>query len=126
MPGKYVADHDFNPNVMDTQLGIIPLARRMVELDPSLALPAVPYIPSPPISSGIASEPDADAKWIQQTLNAFGYHPPLDVDGSFGRDTKRAVEQFQRSYGLDVDGVAGPKTISALRAALTLLPAETK
>ena len=116
--GKYTADGKFDTNHMDEQLGIIPLARRMVDIDPTLALPAVPYVPAPPISSGIAAEPDADATWVQETINALGYEPPLMVDGNYGRDTKAAVESFQDSYGLDVDGIAGANTIAALRKAL--------
>jgi lysozyme family protein len=116
--GKYDDDGKFNPDHMDPQLGIIPVARRMVELDPTLALAAVPYVPAPPIASGFAAQPDADAKWIQQTLNDLGRDPPLDVDGSYGRQTKLAVEAFQDDYGLEVDGVAGEKTIAALREAL--------
>lgn len=124
MPGKYVSDHDFDPSKMDGQLGVIPLARRMLELDPSLALPAVPYVPAPPISSGIAAEPESDAKWVQSAINTLGYTPPLDVDGNYGRATSRAVAQFQRSYGLEVDGLVGPKTTAALRTALDHLAAD--
>jgi lysozyme family protein len=124
--GKYDADDEFNASHMDPQLGIIPVGKRMVELDPSLALPAVPYVPAPPIASGIAAEPEGDTKWIQQTLNAFGHQPPLVVDGNYGRQTARAVEQFQLSYGLEADGLAGPKTIAGLRAALAELAAELK
>lgn len=119
--GKYTADDKFDPDVMDPQIGIIPLARRMVELDPSLALPAVPYVAAPPIASGIASavdHPEVDARWIQASINDLGYEPPLIVDGSYGRDTKTAVERFQESYGLAVDGLAGEKTIAALKVAL--------
>jgi lysozyme family protein len=124
--GKYVRDGVFDPEVMDEQLGIIPIARRMVEIDPSLALPSVPYVPAPPISSGIAAEPEANAKWVQQSINTLGYEPPLDVDGNYGRQTMRAVEQFQMSYGLDVDGLVGPATTLALRKALAELAADAK
>lgn len=118
-PGKYIRDHVFDPNVMDTQLGIVPIARRMVELDPSLALPLAPY--APPIASGIAAEPDADAKWIQSTLNALGQDPPLAVDGSYGRLTMASIRQFQESFGLESDGLAGPITTAALRQAAAAL-----
>ena len=121
--GKYTSDKKFDPDVMDEQLGMIPLARRMVEIDPSLALPVPSYVPSPPISSGLATEPETGTKWVQATINTLGYTPPLDVDGSYGRETCRAVATFQRCYGLDVDGLAGPKTISALRAALAAFDA---
>lgn len=122
--GKYVRDGVFDPNEMDEQLGMMPVARRMLELDPSLALPAVPYVPTPPIASGVAPEPDCDTKWVQTSINTLGYMPPLDVDGSYGRDTSRAVQQFQRSYGIEVDGLVGAKTVAALRTALNHLSAD--
>lgn len=51
--------------------------------------------------------------WILQgTLNKFGDSP--DVDGIFGDDTLRAVKAFQKSAGLNADGIAGPATFSAL------------
>lgn len=35
-PGKYIRDGEFDPTVMDSQLGIIPIMRRMIDIDPSL------------------------------------------------------------------------------------------
>lgn len=36
--GKYVADGKFDPEAVDQQLGCMPLIRRLIELDPSLAV----------------------------------------------------------------------------------------
>ena len=36
------------------------------------------------------------------------------VDGYFGRETLRAVKRFQRRRGIGADGIAGPRTRSAL------------
>lgn len=120
--GKYTSDGEFDPHTMDTQLGIVPIARRMVELDPGLALAAVPYVAAPPIVSGIAAEPEHDALWVQNSLNALGFAPPLKASGNYDRSTKLAVERFQDSYGLaDVDGLVGEKTTAALVAALAKL-----
>jgi peptidoglycan hydrolase-like protein with peptidoglycan-binding domain len=50
---------------------------------------------------------------LQQRLRDAGFNPgPLD--GEFGPLTRRAVVAFQRSRGLDVDGIAGPMTAGAL------------
>jgi peptidoglycan hydrolase-like protein with peptidoglycan-binding domain len=40
---------------------------------------------------------------------------PLAADGHFGPATQAAVEAFQRSHGMTVDGVAGPRTLRALQ-----------
>lgn len=50
---------------------------------------------------------------LQAVLNAkYGFS--LDVDGSFGANTEAAVKAFQKSQGLTVDGIVGPKTWKAL------------
>jgi hypothetical protein len=41
----------------------------------------------------------------------------LTADGKFGQQTEKAVKDFQRVYGLTVDGVVGPKTWEALEFA---------
>ena len=50
---------------------------------------------------------------IQQRLQELGYNPGK-ADGIYGTQTKNAVISFQRDYGLDDDGIAGPKTLEAL------------
>lgn len=116
--GKYTMDHGFDPSVKDKQLGIIPIAKRMIDIEPALALP---FVIAPPLHSGIAaSDAGADTKWVQDSLNKLGWQPPLDVDGSYGGLTKRAVEHFQQAFGLKVD-FAGPETVKALQAALAAI-----
>ena len=44
--------------------------------------------------------------------------PKLSEDGIFGRKTARRVKEFQRTYGLLIDGIVGPKTQSRLSAEL--------
>ncbi|GAB79197.1 peptidoglycan-binding domain-containing protein [Austwickia chelonae] len=48
----------------------------------------------------------AAVRQLQCMLNQLGYK--LDVDGSFGPATHRAVIHFQGRYGLEVDGYFGP------------------
>jgi hypothetical protein len=50
---------------------------------------------------------------LQRQLSGRG--ATLLVDGHFGGKTEAAVRDFQRSVGLVVDGVAGPKTLALLR-----------
>ncbi|WP_054285651.1 N-acetylmuramidase domain-containing protein [Gulbenkiania mobilis] len=50
---------------------------------------------------------------LQRRLNMHGAR--LTVDGWFGEATEAAVATIQRRAGLVVDGVAGPKTMEALR-----------
>ncbi len=61
-------------------------------------------------------------KFLQDLLNQadrkqnFGNPPPLKVDGDFGQNTETAVKLFQKYYGLNIDGVVGPKTWAKLQA----------
>lgn len=121
--GKYTSDGKFDKDKMDEQLGIIPVARRMAEIDPSIALQL--SIPAPSHSGLAAPDTGVDTKWVQETMNRLGWHPPLLIDGSYGDQTKKAVEHFQRSFGLKVD-FAGPQTVKALKEAVAAIEAEAK
>ncbi|MDC0712377.1 peptidoglycan-binding domain-containing protein [Stigmatella sp. ncwal1] len=50
---------------------------------------------------------------LQDKLKASGFDPGRS-DGIFGPRTERAVRDFQRSQGLQVDGIAGRRTSAAL------------
>ena len=71
----------------------------------------------------LAAVSTLSAKQTQLALKSAGfYNGP--VDGKFGRQTKEAVKAFQRSKGLNPDGVVGSKTAMAL-AKLASTEAET-
>lgn len=53
---------------------------------------------------------------LQQRLSALGYDAGT-IDGIFGPQTEQAVKAFQEQYGLEIDGIVGPKTWAALRLA---------
>ncbi|MBR4457936.1 MAG: peptidoglycan-binding protein [Clostridia bacterium] len=53
---------------------------------------------------------------LQQGLRALGFYTG-ELTGRFDAATRSAVVEFQRSKGLTRDGIAGPKTLSALIAA---------
>ena len=56
-------------------------------------------------------------KVYQKNLIEIGYDCGTSgVDGDFGPDTKEATQEFQRDYGLIVDGIAGPATQAKLNA----------
>lgn len=50
---------------------------------------------------------------LQRELNRAGQS--LTVDGWYGDDTEAAVRTVQRQHGLVIDGIAGPKTRTALQ-----------
>lgn len=50
---------------------------------------------------------------LQRKLLAMGVNPGT-ADGVFGPKTEGAVRRFQEREALDVDGIAGPKTLAAL------------
>ena len=52
-------------------------------------------------------------RMLQQLLYDLGYLNTLP-DGAFGEKTKEAVIEFQKRNKLEVDGIAGPKTIEKL------------
>ncbi|MFL9912247.1 peptidoglycan-binding protein [Paraburkholderia sp. RL17-337-BIB-A] len=54
-----------------------------------------------------------DVKALQQALAQRGFNPGA-IDGMYGQGTVAAVMAFQKSEGLLPDGVAGPRTLSAL------------
>lgn len=56
-------------------------------------------------------------KQLQQMLNGKGYK--LDVDGIFGNNTLSAVRDYQSRNGLQVDGVVGSKTFGSLQGPST-------
>lgn len=55
----------------------------------------------------------ADVRAVKDKLAELGYLYAATHD-TFGSDTREAVESFQRTQGLTVDGIVGPKTWAAL------------
>jgi peptidoglycan hydrolase-like protein with peptidoglycan-binding domain len=52
---------------------------------------------------------------LQRRLLAQGYDLG-EIDGRFGPKTEAAVKRFQGDFGLEVDGIVGPKTWDRLRS----------
>lgn len=55
----------------------------------------------------------ADVLKVQTALTGFGYYTDK-LDGIFGAKTKAAVKAYQKSRGLEVDGIVGPITWARL------------
>lgn len=66
--------------------------------------------PSKSVKKGDTGE---SVKWVQWKLQSAGYYAG-QIDGCFGVYTLGALLAYQFEHGLDVDGVCGPKTRSAL------------
>lgn len=72
--------------------------------------------PSPmPASAGMLRQGSKGAavRDLQALLVRAGFS--LTVDGDFGASTERAIRTWQKQQGLDIDGVAGPKTMETLQ-----------
>jgi peptidoglycan hydrolase-like protein with peptidoglycan-binding domain len=60
---------------------------------------------------------------LQEALLALGYHPG-PIDGHFGGLTEEALEKFQKSAKISVDGICGRTTFGELNEALVSQGAE--
>ena len=74
-----------------------------------LVTPA-PYGYYPTLRRGMYGNPVQE---MQEALRNQGYYYGA-TDGYYGEGTENAVKSFQRTNGLDVDGVAGPATLRTL------------
>ena len=78
---------------------------------PASALAAHARILRP--GTGFASAGSPAVRDLQRLLATAGY-PPGRIDGRYGPRTTMAVVRYQANSGLQVDGVAGPRTLAAL------------
>ena len=78
------------------------------------AAAAPPAAAGPTLRRGSAGDA---VRNLQGLLAAAGYR--VSADGVFGRLTESAVRDFQRARALVVDGIAGPRTLEALRGIAT-------
>jgi peptidoglycan hydrolase-like protein with peptidoglycan-binding domain len=64
----------------------------------------------PMLKQGASGE---QVEMLQKQLKQAGFDPG-ELDGKFGSRTEAAVKAFQQAKGLEVDGMAGPRTQQAL------------
>ena len=57
-----------------------------------------------------------DVQEMQERLNALGYSCG-NADGKFGQNTEKGVKEFQSAAKIAVDGIFGPASLKALKAA---------
>lgn len=85
--------------------------RSRLRLGPGVVVPGQPG--GPAISETLRrGDQNDNVRRLQEALNRNG--ASLTADGNFGRGTKAAVESYQRSKGLNDDGVAGSQTLRSL------------
>jgi peptidoglycan hydrolase-like protein with peptidoglycan-binding domain len=82
-----------------------------IGLDPG-PIWAQPAAPAPATVSGAMLRPRS-VQAIQWRLRGYGYYYG-PMDGVWGQGTEAAIERFQQSRGLQVDGQPGPQTVAAL------------
>jgi lysozyme family protein len=118
--GKFVADHLFDPSVVDTQLGTAVLLKALLEFDQTVKFDET--------SSKVSISPEPDETLaqntllVQQSLNKLGVDPYLTEDGKSGPRTKEAISQFQRQNGLPDTGIADANTFATLIQKSSTLP----
>lgn len=61
----------------------------------------------------VVTATQSENKQIQQRLKELGYYYG-NIDGIIGSRSLSAIRNFQRDYGLTVDGIVGPNTLRAL------------
>lgn len=122
--GKYVADNFWSATAIDQQLGVVPILLKIAELAPQFAITGMPIIQGPstvpaplPVPEGVGGV--TGARWVQKALNTVLHlDPPLAVDGSYGRLTRAAVRDFQRSHWLTPNGLIDNEFCEKMDAAL--------
>lgn len=75
---------------------------------------SVPAYPTANLRKGSVG---AQVKSLQKCMNKL-IKANLEVDGSFGNATEKAVKKFQKKYKLEVDGICGPKTRAKIKSLL--------
>jgi hypothetical protein len=76
----------------------------------------VTFLPNPELKDGQCISMGAmgdKVMWIQAHLVKHG--AKIEINGKFGATTDTAVDNFQRTHGLIVDGLVGEKTIAKLQ-----------
>lgn len=77
-------------------------------------VPAPTMTPNKKYSKVAFGDSGTQVRKLQNRLIELGYMPAGSADSKYGYQTYNAVKEFQRLNGLEVDGVAGPITLTYL------------
>lgn len=114
-PGKNIVKKDLVANVVSYIKNTYDGSHEEPHSNPSVSSATADTSKLPPEAMG----PRA-AYWIQEKLNKWILKQDspnmavLTVDGSIGEKTKKAIRAFQKTFNLQVDGIAGSETRIAL------------
>lgn len=120
--GKYVADHVFDRDAVDRQMGVAPLMRRLFILDPSADFTTTAPLAAEPAPAPVTIDLDdglseGEVRALQQRLRDLGYSEVGRVDGLWGPRTIAGLSAFQAASGLPVTGTLDKTTAAALTTA---------
>lgn len=76
-------------------------------------VPTIDITPNPEYSTLQVGDRGDEVRRLQEELARYGYYEG-EIDGVYGNQTRRAVEQFQYQHGLSADGMAGRVTLTVL------------
>lgn len=99
---------------------IRPVIERLYGVDlPDFAKDLIPLVERAQGESNGKAYDLSTVKGLQDALVALKFDlGPKGNDGILGPKTKAAIMAFQTMHGLTVDGIAGPRTVNALKQAL--------
>jgi surface antigen len=80
-----------------------PQPQQPVTAAPQTTQPVTPSVPPPVVITPPPPRPDPEVLATQKLLAQLGYDPG-SADGQYGGKTRSAIEEFQRSQNLAVDG----------------------
>lgn len=76
-------------------------------------VPTIDITPNPEYGTLQVGDRGDEVRRLQEELARYGYYEG-EIDGVYGNQTRRAVEQFQYQHGLSADGMAGRVTLTVL------------
>ena len=112
-PGKYVRDHVWDPRVVDPQPGVMPLIKRVLELDAASGAPT-PALPAPQHLEAAARQADAKAKNAAGGATAAG-------TGGLGTGSTEAARQATDAVPADAAAAFDWTSLGLVLGALALI-----